>query len=51
MYWSILPWPLSWVSLWLQGAWSAEKNPGQTLVLPEPPKLGGKTRRTRKNRR
>ena len=37
IYWSILPFPLSWLSLWLQGAWSAKQNPGQTLVLPEPP--------------
>jgi hypothetical protein len=48
MYWSVLPFPFNYVSLWLQGAWSAEKNPGQWIKLPEPPKL---QRRTRKQRR
>jgi hypothetical protein len=40
VYWSVLPWPFSYVSLYFQGAWSAEQNPGQLITLPEPPKMG-----------
>ena len=50
MAWSILPWPLNMISLWLQGTWDRDKHPGQLLVLPRalnPPKQGGR-RKTRK---
>ena len=50
MYWSVLPFPFNYASLWFQGAWSAEKNPGQWITLPGPPKLSRRNR-TRKQRR
>jgi hypothetical protein len=50
MYWSVLPFPFNFISLWMQGAWSAKKNPGQWIVLPEPPKVR-RSRNTRKQRR
>jgi hypothetical protein len=56
MAWSILPWPLSWISLWWQGTWDSDKHPNQVIVLPKamnPPTHGGKriTRRIRHKRK
>ena len=48
VYWTVLPGWLGAASLWYQGAWSAKKNPGQLITLPDPPGVRrGGTRRSR----
>jgi len=52
VYWTVLPGWLGVASLWYQGAWSAKKNPGQLITLPEPPGVRrGGTRRSRSRSR
>lgn len=51
VYWTVLPGWLGVASLWYQGAWSAKKNPGQMITLPEPPRGGTRRSRSRRGRK